>query len=181
MGMKLLSEKELRKIEERFKEGITSQEIIEVLTSNGIKFSEATLRKYVQLGLLPRSRRIGTKGKFKGSKGIYPVSVIRKIIEIKELMEQNYTIEEIINILGESRTKWNELEKSIVELVNSLEKQLEKIKTDPKESHILKKEIQKLSKEILTILKQLQTIESKIQLLYRRKEDGRSGNILTIS
>ena len=35
-----------------------------------MKFSEATLRKYVQLGLLPRSVRVGRKGKHQGSQGI---------------------------------------------------------------------------------------------------------------
>ncbi|MBN2341277.1 MAG: MerR family transcriptional regulator [Deltaproteobacteria bacterium] len=74
---------------------MTSAEIVGVFSSRGIKFSEATLRKYVQQGLLPRSQRVGQKGKHKGSKGIYPVSTIRQINEIKRLMAMDYTIEEI--------------------------------------------------------------------------------------
>jgi hypothetical protein len=57
--------------------------------------SEASLRKYVQLGLLPRSVRIGRKGKHQGSQGIYPVGVVRQILRIKSMMAQDYTIEQI--------------------------------------------------------------------------------------
>jgi len=37
--------------------------LLDVFPPRGIRFSEATLRKYVQLGLLPRSVRVGQKGK----------------------------------------------------------------------------------------------------------------------
>ena len=40
----------------------------------GEPLSEATFRKYVQLGLLPRSVRVGRKGKHRGSQGLYPAS-----------------------------------------------------------------------------------------------------------
>jgi hypothetical protein len=52
-------------------------------------------RKYVQQGLLPRSRRVGRKGKNKGSLGLYPAKTVRRIDHVKRLMGEGYTIEQI--------------------------------------------------------------------------------------
>ena len=91
----LLAEEELDRIEAANPDGLSSSEVIDVFIRAGSKFSEATFRKYVQLGLLPRSKRVGTKGKHKGSRGVYPVSILRQINEIKRLMALDYTIEDI--------------------------------------------------------------------------------------
>lgn len=91
----LLKEDELRAIEGQYAEGITAVQIVDVFTSRGIKFSEASFRKYVQQGLLPRSRRVGRKGKHRGSLGVYPSKTVRRINTVKELMADGYTIEEI--------------------------------------------------------------------------------------
>lgn len=85
----------LAEIEATYPEGITTQQIVDIFLSRGEKFTEATFRKYVQLGLLPRSVRVGRKGKHRGSKGLYPVSIIRQIDVIRRLMIQGLTIEEI--------------------------------------------------------------------------------------
>jgi DNA-binding transcriptional MerR regulator len=89
------SEAMLRRIERTYADGITSAGILQVFAEGGVPLSEATLRKYVQLGLLPRSVRVGRKGKHQGSQGIYPVSVVRQIWQIKEMMANDYTIEQI--------------------------------------------------------------------------------------
>ncbi|HXS17293.1 MAG TPA: hypothetical protein VN764_08890 [Polyangiaceae bacterium] len=86
---------ELTKLETERASGLTSQEILGTLSELGQSFSEASLRKYVQLGLLPRSVRVGEKGKHRGSKGLYPVRVVRQIIAIKHMMAQDLTIEQI--------------------------------------------------------------------------------------
>jgi DNA-binding transcriptional MerR regulator len=92
----LLKEEDLRSIESTYAAaGITAAQIIEVFSSRGIKFSEASFRKYVQQGLLPRSRRVGRKGKHRGSLGMYPAKTIRRINTVKSLMADGYTIEEI--------------------------------------------------------------------------------------
>ena len=65
------------------------------IAARGIKFSEASFRKYVQQGLLPRSKRVGRKGKHRGSLGVYPAKTIRRINSVKQLMADGYTIEEI--------------------------------------------------------------------------------------
>src|SRR6266508_6832365 len=91
----LLDEREIAEIERTWPDGLTSRQIVDMFETRGVRFSEATLRKYVQLGLLPRSVRVGRKGKHQGSQGMYPASVIRQIQRIKEMMAQDYTIEEI--------------------------------------------------------------------------------------
>lgn len=91
----LLTEDELDEVSERYPDGITAVEIVEIFVSRGVRFSEATFRKYVQQGLLPRSRRIGRKGKHRGSLGVYPAKSVRRVNLIKQLMAQGYTIEEI--------------------------------------------------------------------------------------
>jgi len=56
-----LDEQELQEIERTSPNGLTSRQIVDVFETRGIRFSEATLRKYVQLGLLPRSVRVGSR------------------------------------------------------------------------------------------------------------------------
>ncbi len=91
----LLKDDELSAIEKTFEAGITAVQIVDAFTSRGIKFSEASFRKYVQQGLLPRSRRVGRKGKHRGSLGVYPAKTVRRINTVKGLMVDGYTIEEI--------------------------------------------------------------------------------------
>src|SRR5678815_1690657 len=79
----LLDDRELEEIEHSWPDGMTSRQIVDVFETRGIRFSEATLRKYVQLGLLPRSVRVGRKGKHQGSQGMYPARVVRQIQRIK--------------------------------------------------------------------------------------------------
>jgi hypothetical protein len=91
----LLGEEELDEIERQSPEGLTSRQIVDVFTARGIRFSEATLRKYVQLGLLPRSVRVGRKGKHRGSCGIYPANVVRRVNQVRAMMAADLTIEDI--------------------------------------------------------------------------------------
>lgn len=91
----VLGEEELRAIEGVYADGVTAVQIVEVFTTRGIKFSEASFRKYVQQGLLPRSKRVGRKGKHRGSLGVYPAKTIRRINTVKQLMADGHTIEEI--------------------------------------------------------------------------------------
>jgi len=91
----VLDEEQLRAIETAHADGLTAVQIVDAFTSRGIKFSEASFRKYVQQNLLPRSKRVGRKGKHKGSLGVYPAKTIRRINAVKQLMIDGYTIEEI--------------------------------------------------------------------------------------
>jgi len=90
-----IDEQALVRIEREHAGGLTSAEILDLFARHEVHLTEATLRKYVQLGLLPRSVRVGRKGKHQGSQGVYPVVVVRQILRIKEMMAENYTIEQI--------------------------------------------------------------------------------------
>ena len=91
----MIDDPTLSQLERKYAGGLTSVEILDVFASHDVSLSEATLRKYVQLGLLPRSVRVGRKGKHQGSQGVYPVSVVRQILRIKQMMAESYTIEQI--------------------------------------------------------------------------------------
>jgi DNA-binding transcriptional MerR regulator len=93
--MALLSAAELKRVERKFPEGVSSAVVVDLFKEKGERFSEATLRKYVQLGLLPKSKRVGTRGRHKGSSGLYPVDVVRLINEIKGALDAGATLEEI--------------------------------------------------------------------------------------
>lgn len=89
------AEEELERLEADHPEGMSVQQIVEAFAEHGERLTEATFRKYVQLGLLPRSVRVGRKGKHRGSQGLYPATAIRQIDHIRRLMAQGFTIEEI--------------------------------------------------------------------------------------
>ena len=108
-----IEETTLRQVEMDSPQGLTSQEILGLFEKFGVSLSEATLRKYVQLGLLPRSVRVGEKGKHRGSKGVYPVRVVRQILLIKKMMAQSFTIEQIQKQFLFLRGELEEVEESL--------------------------------------------------------------------
>src|SRR6476469_7396016 len=86
---------DLARIEREFPDGLSTQQVVDLFAQRGESLTEATFRKYVQLGLLPRSVRVGRKGKHRGSQGLYPAHVIRRVNVVKGMMAQDRTIEEI--------------------------------------------------------------------------------------
>jgi DNA-binding transcriptional MerR regulator len=110
----------LERFEREHPHGITSQEILDMMAAHEVKFSEATLRKYVQLGLLPRSVRVGRKGKHQGSQGMYPSAVVRHIQRIRDMMAQSFTIEEIQREFLFVRGDIEDLERSIAKVFDAL-------------------------------------------------------------
>src|SRR5207248_563348 len=109
-------------LEEEHPQGISAVEIVDFFVPRGVKLAQATFRKYVQLGLLPRSRRVGEKGKHRGSKGLYPASAVRRIHVIKSLMDEGMTLEDIRHSFIFFRGQLDGVERSLDELVAALEK-----------------------------------------------------------
>lgn len=93
--MELLGPAEIARIERDYARGLSAGTILEIFRPRGVRLSEATFRKYVQAGLLPRSRRVGRKGKHRGSHGVYPVESVRRINAIKKMMAAGLTLEDI--------------------------------------------------------------------------------------
>ena len=117
----VLDERTLKSFERERPEGLTSAEILDFFARYGVPLSEATLRKYVQLGLLPRSVRVGKKGKHQGSQGVYPVHVVRQILTIKSMMAQSYTIEQIQREFLFIRNDVEELERTLDTIFGKLD------------------------------------------------------------
>lgn len=103
----------LERIERDHPLGLSSSAILDILSGLGVRFSEATLRKWVQLGLLPRSVRVGRKGKHTGSQGMYPPSIVRQILRIREMMNHDLTIEQIQHEILFVRADIEELERGL--------------------------------------------------------------------
>jgi hypothetical protein len=120
-----LGEQRLVAFERAHVRGVTVQEIVDVFTATGGNLTEATFRKYVQLGLLPRSVRVGRKGKSRGSQGLYPATVVRRIDAIRRLMGQGYTIEQIQREFLFVRGELEELARTLDRLYAGLERALE--------------------------------------------------------
>lgn len=110
MGM-LLEPYQLEQIEREHASGLPARAIVEIFRPLGVKLSEATFRKYVQVGLLPRSRRVGRKGKHRGSQGVYPVGAVRRINVIKRMMAEGLTLEQIGRSFVYFRNDIEELER----------------------------------------------------------------------
>src|SRR4051794_33101780 len=91
----LLEPNQLEQIEREYPAGLPARAIVGIFQALGERMSEATFRKYVQLGLLPRSRRVGRKGKHRGSQGLYPPGAVRRINVIKKMMAEGLTLEDI--------------------------------------------------------------------------------------
>lgn len=120
-----LSEDKLASFERVHSRGVTVQQIIEAFGAGGTTLTEATFRKYVQIGLLPRSVRVGRKGKSRGSQGLYPATVVRRIDAIRRLMGQGYTIDQIQREFLFVRGELEELGRILDRLYASLERALE--------------------------------------------------------
>jgi DNA-binding transcriptional MerR regulator len=118
--MSYLDTTEIERVEHERAAGITSGEVVRLFEAKGARLSAATFRKYVQMGLLPRSRRVGRKGKHTGSTGLYPVSVVRRVAVIKRMMAEGYTVEDIRGSFVTVANRLEDVEKGIAELVGEL-------------------------------------------------------------
>jgi DNA-binding transcriptional MerR regulator len=123
---------EIARLEREHALGISSGEVVRLFEARGARLSAATFRKYVQLGLLPRSRRVGRKGKHTGSTGLYPVSVVRRIAVIKRMMAEGYTVEDIRGSFVTLRNLLEDVEKGIGDLVAELAR---KARVHPRRRH----------------------------------------------
>jgi DNA-binding transcriptional MerR regulator len=170
----LLNEEELLQIERQSPAGLTSRQIVDVFKARGIKFSEATLRKYVQLGLLPRSIRVGQKGKHQGSKGIYPANVIRRVNTVKELMAANLTIEEIQRSFVKFKDEIDGIEKSVRSLFSDFEREAKGPGFDAERRQELEAEILDAKRAAGDLVRRISSLESRLS----NRGSGGSGAVV---
>jgi hypothetical protein len=160
----LLNEQDLARIEKAHVHGLTSAQIIQIFQSRGMRVSEATFRKYVQLGLLPRCRRVGAKGKHRGSRGIYPCATVRRINSIKTLMAQSYTIEEIQRRLAGFKERIDAVESALDELFGSFEREAAKPHFDLTARRNLAREVQTARTVATDLVRRIIHIESEMTM-----------------
>ena len=160
--MALLTAAEIRKLERQYEAGVSSSAIVEIFQSKGERFSEATLRKYVQLNLLPKSRRVGTRGKHKGSSGVYPVSIIGLINEIKRTLAAGATLDEIrytsVGLVGEVHALRRVVQETTARFGEAIEKQ-----DDARHRAALLKALDKQSKAFSKQIEELEELANRLK------------------
>lgn len=158
----LLSERDLREIERAYPHGLTSKQIVDLFESRGVRLSEATFRKYVQLGMLPRSRRVGRKGKHQGSCGIYPAETVRRINAIKRLMAASYTIEDIQRSFLRFHNEIETLERGMRELFTDFEQELRAPHFDREKKQYLVRELSDVRRTAGDLVQKITNLERQI-------------------
>jgi hypothetical protein len=121
----VFSEQELSSIEAGHPNGMSVQEVVDAFVGRGARLTEATFRKYVQLGLVPRSTRVGRKGKHRGSQGLYPSTAVRQIDHIRRLMSQGITMEDIQREFLFVRGDIDALERQLERIYSALERAMD--------------------------------------------------------
>ena len=121
--------------------GVSAAAVLEMFRSRGVRLSEGTFRKYVQAGLLPRSRRVGSKGKHRGSRGLYPVAVIRRLNAIKAMMAEGMTLEEIRGSFLFLRGELDAVEAGLVEMAARLGRAVDETPLTPRQRERLQQEL----------------------------------------
>ncbi len=122
--MEILLPEEIERIERDHAGGLPVRAILEIFRPKGVRLSEATFRKYVQAGLLPRSRRVGRKGKHRGSQGLYPVEAVRRINVIKKMMAEGLTLEDIKRSFVFYKNHIDQLDRGLAEVLDGFEAEL---------------------------------------------------------
>ena len=161
-GGSLLVERELAAIEKQHADGLTAAQVVEIFRARGLKLSEATFRKYVQLGLLPRSRRVGRKGKHQGSMGLYPATTVRRVNDIKRMMSESYTIEEIQRAFMRFTDEVESIERGLNELFTGFQRSLAAPEFDAARRKTLTREIEDARKVADDLVGRIEGLERQL-------------------
>jgi len=158
----LFSDEELRRIETDHAEGLTAAQIVDLFAGRGLRFSEATFRKYVQLGLVPRSRRVGRKGKHRGSLGVYPAKAVRRINAVRRMMDDGRTIEEIQVELLRFGDLLENIEEGLTDLLHRYEVEIENPRFDSKARKNFKRDVGEARRTADELLKRLDDLSHRV-------------------
>ena len=160
----LLVEEELSEIERQWPDGLTSRQIVDLFTARGFRFSEATLRKYVQLGLLPRSVRVGRKGKHRGSCGMYPAEVVRRVNQVRSMMAADLTIEDIQHAFARFKEEIDQVEKGVRELIAGFEREAKGPTLDPDRRATIEAEIVVAKQAAGELIRRISGVEASLSV-----------------
>ncbi len=170
----LLPDRDLAELERLNPAGLTAAQVVELFTSRGVKLSEATFRKYVQLGLLPRSKRVGRKGKHQGSMGLYPPGVVRRVNAIKRMMAEGYAIEEIQKSFLRFKDEIEALERGLKDLFTGFERELKQPEFDAARRKTLSRDLEDAKKAAGELVGRIETLERHIVVPLERAARARA-------
>mgnify|MGYP000879221795 CR=1 FL=1 len=156
----LLSKAEIKKISEKYPEGISSGEIVKIFQSRGIKFSEATFRKYVQMGLVERCKRVGQKGKHRGSHGVYPIATVERINAIKRMISGDVTLEQLRGSYFSIRQRLEEVDRVLGEVGRELSLHTEAKGRKERIDLQMQRELGAIGKNVTRLVETLQRLEN---------------------
>lgn len=151
--LEILRPEELERIERDYASGVPARVILEIFRPRGVALSEATFRKYVQAGLLPRSRRVGRKGKHLGSQGLYPVEAVRRINAIKKMMAEGQTLEEIKRSFIFFANHIDQLERGLGEVLDGFASELSERSFEQRHRSHLQTELKTLREQASTLIR----------------------------
>jgi DNA-binding transcriptional MerR regulator len=154
----LLTPDEVQRIESRWAAGITCRDVVHLFGSKGARLSASTFRKYVQVGLLPRSRRVGRKGKHTGSTGLYPVEVVRRINLVKRMMAEGMTIEDIRESFVALKNRLEDVERGLAALLADLSR---RARAHPQRRR-MEGEIERAEREVHQALRRIERVGGKV-------------------
>ncbi len=173
----LLGERDLLELERSHPDGLTAAQIIRIFQARGARLSEATFRKYIQLGLLPRSRRVGVKGKHRGSHGLYPSGTVRRVNLIKRLLSQSFTIAEIQQSFTSFKTQVEEIEAALEALCQGFEREITAPRFDHARRRSLARDVGLAKRAVGDLVRRLVLIESQITWPERPRSPAAGGAI----
>jgi len=158
-----LEEKEVTSLMLQYREGITSAQVITLFRDKGVRFSEATLRKYVQLGLLPRSHRVSAgAGKHRGSKGVYSERVIKTINDIKKMMADGLTLEDIARATIKFKKQINGIDSGLQQLFKAMSTELDGPRFDLGLKPMVESELNEAKESARVLISKLEHIDQTI-------------------
>ncbi len=151
---------ELKKLSSDYPNGISSQEIVQLFRERGFKFSEATFRKYVQMGLVERCRRVGRKGKHRGSRGLYPISTIERINTIKRMISGDMTLEQLRGSYFQLRQRVEEVDRILMEVQQEITRQEDQKERKDRQDAVIRRDVEQISKSVRRLIRKLETLEN---------------------
>jgi DNA-binding transcriptional MerR regulator len=154
----LLQPADHARLERERARGVTSREVVRLFQERGARLSAATFRKYVQLGLLPRCRRVGRKGKHTGSTGLYPLAVVRRIDLIKRMMAEGLTLEDVRESFVAVKNRLDDVEGHWVELVRDLDR---RARAHPRRREVVR-ELARAEREMKSALRRIERVGGRI-------------------
>ncbi len=172
--MEILGPEEIERIERDYRAGIPARAILEIFRPKGVRLSEATFRKYVQAGLLPRSRRVGRKGKHRGSQGLYPVESVRRINAIKKMMAEGMTLEDIRRSFVFFKNHIDQVQRSLAEVLDGFEAELSERQFGQNHRDALSEELSGVRQRAQALLQEVARLGSAVTAQAGRHEGASS-------